>query len=48
MAGSCEHVNERLLKMLGNSWVAEKMVASQDGLSCMELETKTQNVHYVT
>jgi hypothetical protein len=39
VAGSCEHSNEPLnsIKLLGNSGVAERLAASQEGLSSMEL-----------
>jgi hypothetical protein len=38
MEGSCDHNNGPLSsKRLENSWVAERLVASQEGLSSMEL-----------
>jgi hypothetical protein len=37
--GSCEHGNETFgfRKMLSYSWVAERLAASQEGLTSMEL-----------
>jgi hypothetical protein len=39
VAGSCEHGNKPsgIHEMLGNSLVAERLVASQDGLITMQL-----------
>ena len=39
MVGFCGYVNEPLgfYKILGNCWTAEELLASQDGLCCIEL-----------
>jgi hypothetical protein len=39
LEGSCEHGNELSVskKILGSSWVDERLAASQEGLSSMEL-----------